>query len=204
MPVQWMGYIFTTLILNILCFQICLVAPNPVVHSEVMHPETIHKYIFIISVWWQCTQLQLACMSYYWDLRDWYHRIKPVKLLQTPWDIFLICSWDDGAHCSVSSSLLPPSEPALIFTPQCSTGSLSVPTWKWVVKKYNISRLPMWLRSEHPLISQIIGLSTGISVIVINMCNGGVLVRNGATTQIQAKWFPLSDYQNINRTNQVK
>lgn len=101
-------------------------------------------------------------------------------------------------YVSSSPCLLPPSEPALIFTPWYNAGSLGEPTRKLVVKKYNT----VWLTAKARcylntlLISQIIKLHTGTSVVV-NMWNGGLLVRKATTTKWVKLDFEFPEFQDV-------
>lgn len=87
-------------------------------------------------------------------------------------------------YVSSSPCLLPPSVPALIFTQrrfsQCAHSKMSCEKVQYI----KTAKACCYLNT--PLISQIIRLHTGTSVVVINMCNGGVLVRKRGQQQSES------------------
>lgn len=125
----------------------------------------------------------------------WYHRSLcenfPTKLPEK----CLICSWDDEVDRIACVIQLLPDTPLWaridIYTTiqcrfsQCAHSKMSCEEVQ-SIRTAKACRYPNTL-----LISQIIRLHTGSSVVVINMCNGGLLlVRKGATTKwVQLRWF---------------
>ena len=107
----------------------------------------------------------------------------------------LICSWDDEVDRIACVIQLLPDTPLWacidIYTTiqcrfsQCAHSKMSCEEVQYI-RTAKACRYP-----NTPLISQIIRLHTGSSVVVINMCNGGLLlVRKGATTKwVQLRWF---------------